>query len=377
MNILYICSPHITDVKWMSYFSIQENNSVYMLTVKPSDIYLTESFKNLLHKKKIHLLEALEPYSLSTPINILKNVIRLNKLIRKLDIGLIHVMFSSPYALWINHVKIPSVITNRGSDILIVIPELNKSKGLKAKIHYKLTERAFKRAGIITGTSIKTVEKVRHQFNENAFLIRTGIDTESIAKTLLSDKRLPELVNKHIIFFPRSILPLYNTDLQIAAIEQLPKAIKKKYTFVFVRGMKEHKNYQNMIENKLSSIEDISYKIYKSLSQEEMWGIYNSASLTITTPKSDGTPNSALEAMAASCPLIMGSINLDDDLFGDNLFIKLKKDTAEDLCLAIVKALNSYPKEMIEAALLNVQQKANWQNEMNKLSQLYLQISGK
>jgi glycosyltransferase involved in cell wall biosynthesis len=374
MNILYICSPHVTDIKWMSYFSQDKSNTVYMTTVKPSDIYLTDSFKKHLQHHHIQLIDVLDSYSLSSPSTILKNIKRLNQQIKELKIDLLHVMFSSPYALWINHVKIPSVITNRGSDILIVIPELSKGKGIKEKIHYRLTASAFRKANCITGTSSKTVLAVKEQFKKQAHLVRTGIKVKEIGETFLSDTMLPELLNKKIIFFPRSILPLYRTDMQIESIKLLPDNIRDSYIFVFVRGMIENKTFQQNIINQLNEINNLNYKIYETLTQAEMAAIYNGASLTISTPKSDGTPNSALEAMAASCPLIMGAIDLDNDLFNENICLKLKEDTADELSKSIVNAIENYPSEKLQMALENVKQNADWENEMTKLNNLYSQI---
>ena len=52
----------------------------------------------------------------------------------------------------------------------------------------------------------------------------------------------------------------------------------------------------------------INYVILNFLSQEEMWCYFQNTSLTIMTPISDGTPNSALEAMASKSPLIISDL---------------------------------------------------------------------
>lgn len=374
MNILYICSPSIIDVKWMSFFSTKKSNKVYMITLMPNKKYLTDSFKQLLIEHNIKLLEPLDSYSLGSPLTLIKNITRLNKHIKNLRIDLLHVMFSSPYALWINHVTIPSIITNRGSDILIVIKELSKKTDIKSRIHYWLTKKAFKKAYFITGVSHKTIEEINLQFNIKANLIRTGIQVDLVAHSFLSERTLPELKNRKIIFFPRSILPLYNTDIQIAAIRLLPENIRSEYLFVFVRGMTINKEYQQKIRLELDSINNLEYKIYDYLSQQEMWAIYNAASITISMPQSDGTPSSPLEAMAASCPLIMGSIQLDKDLFNANLYLELKTDTPLELSNSIQLALTNYPTNKIKLALENVRKNANWSHEMTKLELLYDKI---
>jgi glycosyltransferase involved in cell wall biosynthesis len=47
------------------------------------------------------------------------------------------------------------------------------------------------------------------------------------------------------------------------------------------------------------------------------------------TPISDGTPNSALEAMSARCPLIMPNLPYDKSIFEDCCFVLNNDDPKE------------------------------------------------
>jgi hypothetical protein len=93
------------------------------------------------------------------------------------------------------------------------------------------------------------------------------------------------------------------------------------------------------------------------------------------TPKTDGTPNSALEAMAAKCPLILGSFKYDEDLFSDSFCHRLSSDSAKELTILIRESLNSYPKGIIDAAIENVSKFGNRPVEMGRIQNLYLSLT--
>jgi glycosyltransferase involved in cell wall biosynthesis len=98
--------------------------------------------------------------------------------------------------------------------------------------------------------------------------------------------------------------------------------------------------------------------------------VLKKASLCIMTPLSDGTPNSALEAMSAKCPLIVSNLNYDLDLFGDSCF-KLKTFDQEELTNLVERALMDYPSLLIDNAFKNVSLHGNREIEMGKLDTFY------
>ena len=102
-----------------------------------------------------------------------------------------------------------------------------------------------------------------------------------------------------------------------------------------------------------------------------MFCYFQNASLTIMTPISDGTPNSALEAMASKSPLIISDVpHLDKNLFS-NTCIKFKGNNPKLLAKLIETNISNYPSILLENALLNVEKYGNRNIEMNKLEYLY------
>lgn len=90
----------------------------------------------------------------------------------------------------------------------------------------------------------------------------------------------------------------------------------------------------------------------------------------IHTPISDGTPNSALEAMAAKSPLILPEIGYDKDLF-ENACFYISENSPQLLADLIIKAISKYPQELLANAFENVNKYGKREVEMMKLHSFY------
>lgn len=366
-------------MKWISFVANQGSSfEVFVCTEK--SILIDED--NLLRLKEngIHFLPSIATFSISKPKQTIKSIKSLNSYIDDNKIDLVHVLFASPFALWLNFIKIPFVITTRGSDILIVIPSLLKEGSLKRlyfKALYLLFKRAFERAELVTSTSFAQLEKIESCFKTKALkLIRTGVDVEKIEK-LNEALFLPKvLLGKSFILSPRFMSDIYDIELQINAIEYLSDTLLQANTFVFVKGKSFDSNYFNkQLEslNRLKESRNLDFLIFNYLSQEELWAVLKCANLCVMTPKSDGTPNSALEAMSAKCPLIIPKLNYDKELF-ENTCLVLQNRDPKELASLIEMGVYNYPIDLLESAFLKTKVNGNRTIEMEKLLGAYQQI---
>lgn len=381
-KIVYIANANsIHDIKWISYFSEQnESFSCYLLCDTLCEI--SSQTRTELESKNIGLLPQIAPFSITSPIKTWKAIRQFRKAIKEIQPDLIHILFAAPHSLWLNFTTKPSIITMRGSDILIVIPDLLKQSGLK-KLYfaalYSMFRKAFLKAKVVTGTSWGQIDKAQELFaGTNLELVRTGVDVKKINELDKLELIHKELMGKEFVFSPRFMSPIYNIEFQIAAISKLNSTILERFTFVFIRGKQYDENYYQKQIQQLEQLKteiNLQFLIIDYLDQASMWMFLKKASLCIMTPISDGTPNSALEAMAAKCPLIISNLNYDADLF-EGTCLKLNTFEVGELSVIIEKALLDYPNLLLEKGFDQVTDFGNRENEMNKLQELYGNVTG-
>jgi glycosyltransferase involved in cell wall biosynthesis len=381
-KIVYIANANsIHDIKWISYFSEQkESFSCYLLCDTLCEI--SSQTRTELESKNICLLPQIAPFSITSPIKTWKAIRQFRKIIREIQPDLLHVLFAAPHSLWLNFTTKPSIITMRGSDILIVIPDLLKQSGLK-KLYfaalYSMFRKAFLKAKVVTGTSWGQIDKAQELFaGANLELVRTGVDVKKINELDKPELIHEELMGKEFVFSPRFMSPIYNIEFQIEAISKLNSTIIERFTFVFIRGKQFDENYYQKQIQQLEQLKteiNLQFLIIDYLDQASIWMFLKKASLCIMTPISDGTPNSALESMAAKCPLIISNLNYDADLF-EGTCLKLNTFEVGELSVFIEKALLDYPNLLLEKGFDRVTEFGNRENEMNKLQELYGNVTG-
>lgn len=379
-KILFIGDGNcIHNFKWMSFFSNQvEKYSCFLIC--ENLCLLSEKTKLDLKNNNIQLLSQLNTFSFSNPLRTFVSILKLRRAERIIQPDLVHAMFATPHALWLNFIKTPHAITLRGSDILVVIPNLLNQKGIKGilfRFLFKMFETVFKSARLVTGTSLAQLNMVDELFKGVKLeLIRTGVEVSKIDEIDQINLIPSVLIGKEFVFSPRFMAAKYNIELQIKAFSKLNRQIIDRYTFVFIRGKHFDHDYFQVQLQKLEKLKEdlnLNFLILDYLDQQTLWMVLKKASLCVMTPLSDGTPNSALEAMAAKCPLIVSNLNYDLDLFGDSCF-KLKTFEQAELANLVELALVDYPSSLINNAFKNVTLHGNREIEMGKLESFYQSI---
>lgn len=375
-NILYIADPNsIHDFKWISFFSQKEGFNCFLTGEKGTYSNLTENQKNILKDAGITLLSSIDDFSISNPLKTIKAILKLRKAIKTHNIDTVHALFGSPQPIWFNFLSSSKklIITNRGSDVLVLIKGLfeNKSKPLNSLL-YKLIKRGFNKSNYVTCTSDKQINYLKVDVLKNDLnieLIKTGVDVDRIKK----HNRLCELniaPDKKVIFSIRYIGEVYNMDYQLEGIKKLSSEILNNSVFVFVRGYSCGDKLFESFKNGLENIVGLNFHIEHSLTQGEVWSLIKRSDLIYMVPKSDGTPNSALETMASEKPLIMGDLDYNKELFEDVCLIA-NLSNSNSLAQKIDEGLNNYSEKLIQNGLEKVTKFGSRDAEMNKLLKLY------
>jgi hypothetical protein len=379
-RILYIGDPSsVHDLKWVSFFSTRREFEAFFLVQKHEMSLVTLDRKRQFDELGITVVGPIHSYSLWRVWENQASLKKIHDVIDDYNIDVIHTLFATPFALWTQNLKVPSVVTTRGSDVHVVLNGLGKGNFLH-KIHGNILlnrfKSAFENAAAITCTSQGQLDRINQIFSTKlkGEIIRTGVNVEEIDQ-LVPSLALPDNVkDKKVVFLPRYIRPIYQTELAIDALSELPLETKKSLAIVLIRGKKTDPEYLTMIASRLK-ICGIDHHTYESLSQYEMWSAFKLSALTIMTPKTDGTPNSAIEAMAAKSPLILGSFNYDQDLFLEKFCHRMETNSILELTGLILNSLSDYPQQKIDDAFGNVLKFGNRPVEMGRIENLYSSLS--
>ena len=354
MNILYIGYPNsIHDTKWMTWFSDNESYNCYLLIRAPH-----------LPAKKTHnikLLGGISDYSIFKRWTNKKSKTLIQDAIKNYKIDLVHIFYAEPNVLWAKVINIPIVLTTRGSDVLIGLNNFANNKGLKYNLITKQYQTALKKCYSIISTSQKQIDVLNQLFTLNCDtqVIRTGINVSHI-KTPKQEK--------NFIFFPRNMQPLYNHELALKAISKLPIDIQNKYEFVFVDKDSTNITYVNKIQNSMDSLSNLNIRFENSLNAADYFDILSRSEMVIMTPKSDGSPVTGMEALAAHSKLVLPNLGYDKDLYEMANFYE--PSNLDSLLSTILSTLKS-TQEKKDNSFLN---KVDRNIEMTKVETIYKNI---
>ena len=376
-RILYLADPKlIHDQKWITYFSSQSEKYECYLIVRQhhKDLYKIEDFSDIEQTFKCKFLGCVKDFSIRNFMQTYQQGQIIKNWISQYKIDIFHILYAEPNILWAN-LSLPKgvqcLVTSRGTDVLKTIPEFDKKSGILPKLVYKLYQRAFERCQAITSTSIRQINSINAispSSKNKTHLVRTGVDL-----TLLdaAEKPLPaDLESTPFILFPRNMRPLYNHEMAIEALKLLPSDLREKYTAVFVHRNSNDKVYVAKIEKALSEL-SMKYVFLDFVPSEVLYSLYKKAEAIVMTPLSDGTPVSAIEAMALGRQLILSPLDYDADIFQKDAVQILKTWEPTELAIVLANVLNKKVLSNTEKAAHLARTLANRNIEMEKLQTLY------
>lgn len=327
-----------------------------------------------LSELEIQLLDPIDTFSIPRFWQTVRSFKRLKGIIQKHEIEVIHVLFGEPNGLWAigkKYLGVKMFLTSRGTDVLVTIPKHFEELSLQNLYVRQLYKFAFAQFDRIISTSSKQVSAIKRYFSvkRQPSVIRTGIEFPDLDK--YKDSMLPEGLNPNkYVLMPRNMGAIYNHEFTLQAIDLLPEKVKSTYEFVFVDADSDQVGYVNEIHAIMERMIGVKFRFLNRQSQNDLHILYAYCGAVVMNPVSDGTPVSALEAMAFKKPLILGPIEYDKDLFGDWV-IKLSSWNGEELAQEIEYALSKFPDDKLVKAHNKAHDHGNRQVEMAKLEKLY------
>jgi len=201
-------------------------------------------------------------------------------------------------------------------------------------------------------------------------LIRTGVNFALVEASTLSEVDIVESI-KPFILMPRNMKPLYNHELTLDAIALLNDSVREGFVFVFVDCDTKDQNYFMRIEQKANSIQ-ANFEFLPSLRHDQLIGLYKRATLIIMNPISDGSPVTAMEAMASKIPLILPPLSYDPEVFGNAFtFDEWTPESLKNKIQEVLFLAREELKQKMEINYQNVYLNGNSEVEMIKLKKIY------
>lgn len=378
MNIAYIADINcIHGNKWINYFA-QQNNVIIICYENTEKILLPID-------PSIKVYMILPPYYPISKFLLRKKILKkLRQIMSDNEIDIIHSMYAVPYAFWGYNLDFKNhIITTRGSDVLVDFSvKFNNPSNFKERIVFyylkKLLIKTFNHAKYITSTSFQQQEIIGSLIKDQRklHLIRTGINVEFFENT--AEKLSRNHNEKDIVLFsPRLISPLYNTDIIIDAIADLYFVKNIRNIKLILIDYISNPKYLSLIRERIDKLglQDI-VKILPTQDRAGMVQLYLDADIVVMIPKSDGTPVSGIEAMIMKKPLIIGNLSYDQDIFNSETVWKTKAFSKEAVVDCIIEILD-IPDDCIKAKIFKAytiaKEKASMETEIRKVENVCYQ----
>lgn len=372
-RILYIGNPmSIHDLKWINYLNNSGEVDVYF----SFDKILSDDELKSLSDQKIKLGPQLLPFRLLNWVQNFRTLFRLKKFISENQIDCIHIFIGSSQIIVPSMLNISTVLTTRGTDVNYTLKELFKASGFKDKILFSILKKAYYRIDQITCTSntqIVAIKVVLGDLKSKPELIRTGVDLEALQEVPFYQFSTKNKASKTVLFI-RNIHKNYDPLLSVSGIVLMNEKVRDDTHFVFMKGL----NYTVALFEEMKLILDqnkINYTFIDAVPNNDVWGLIKVADLVVMNPLSDGTPNTAIEAMGAKTSLIMGYCDYDSDLFNPSTTMFLSKRDPEELAQKMTKQLLHVNNEVLENAFNVVWEKGRQSVEMKKVIALYNKLA--
>lgn len=374
MNIAYFCDALANhEAKWINEFAKKHTVIIFsQMNVKIEQTAFSNAVVCL-----YDLLPGIYPVYNFLQKQQLKR--KIGQLLKLHNIDIVHSMYAYPYAMYADWTELPKIITTRGSDVLIDYNNTFKNpqqitEAISYYFYKKWFESAFHRAERITSTSYRQQEVI-HQIIPNkskAVVVRTGINTAHFRPDIIRNEP-----KKEIIFSPRLMKPLYNIDQVLLAFAEVLKTFPS-YKLIQIDNAigSDYSNQMHQLAKELNIEDKIIWKPF--VGTDELIQLYAISKIVVMIPDSDGTPNSALEAMLLQTPVIMGNVPYDKDIFNENTIWQIQQNSSKQLALTIEKILEMPEKEItikLENASNTVQKKATLSTAINTIETLYDSIA--
>ncbi|MDI6807391.1 MAG: glycosyltransferase family 4 protein [Candidatus Eisenbacteria bacterium] len=355
MKIAYLSiGNHIHTERWLCFFR-DKGYEVHLITSQPCKM----------DGIPVHQIGF---SSLPKPIKYAFGLIRIKKILSKLNPDILHTHFLTGYGYWGAFSNFhPFILTVWGDDVYLT-PRESALKGFLARY-------ALGKADFVTGDSADIVEEAIRMGakRDNATVIQWGVDLSRFDPTVATDTRreLGIKEDEPVILSTRSFTKdYYNIDVIVDSIPDILKSFPNaKYIFTGYEGD------DSRFVDKARKLGISSSTIFLGrVAHEKLPGLVRASDVFVTVPSVDATAVSLLEAMACGAAIVVSSLKSSLEWIenGKNGMV-VEPGSREELVGALLYLLKNPDKrkEFGKVSREIVSSRADHRKNMEKMDQIY------
>lgn len=365
METLRLCfvgpCDSVTFRRWIEWFAAR-GHAVTALTVEPADPE-PAAFRQV-------NLACATPWR---KLGRLLSAARLLRAVARLRPELVHVHYARGLAWGLLPARFhPLVVTPWGSDVL-------EEQGAFREWYSRwLTQRLLASADLVTAHSAYMEGRTRALLPAGAPVVRIGWGVNLTRfRPGLDTRDLRAQWGLHpsdrVIFSPRLAQPFYRHDLIIRALAKTIGTIPE--CLLVIPEDRPDRQYVTEL-HRLAKEEGVEgrVKFVPAIPYADMPRWYNLAEVVVMAPKSDGMPNTLLEAMACGAVPVLGRLPQYDEVVQHGVNGWLAEPDSDGLAGMLIEALTSARAPIAGRNRALIAEVADQEKEMARMEQCYREL---
>jgi glycosyltransferase involved in cell wall biosynthesis len=298
---------------------------------------------------------------------------RLQRLFRRIapDGIVCHFAYGGHYFNSILYNRCPVAVIAMGSDIL------HEGDGYMSPLSKLLIRMGLRRSEYISAKSIHLRERIHsYQTKATVDVNYWGADLSFFqpGDKNTSRKKLGIPPDIPVVLSPRAVQPLYNIDLIVESVIALKRNYPDVRLVVLGRTQDEYRiKIEKFIEkNRIGQNVNLIYEV----EQNVLIDYYIAADVIVSMARTDGFPNTVLEALACKRPVVIGRIPHIEELIQDGCGAKVTNINVHEIAESIIDVIKNNSKyiEMVNMGYAIVKQSGDIKVNGEKFASAFKEV---
>ncbi|MBV8773829.1 MAG: glycosyltransferase [Deltaproteobacteria bacterium] len=268
----------------------------------------------------------------------------------------------------------PLVVSVMGGDVLY------EEQGSPTPLGIKLTKRLLKAADLITAKSnflIGVLDSLGG-YGSKAMRVMWGVDPEHFrpldGRKLRSQLGIP--MNSKVVLSPKIMSAFYNIHILVDAMAKVVESEPAARLVITEFGATPE--YRAILDERIAALGLAPHVTFVgSIPHHLMPQFYAIADIAVGIPKSDGLPQTLLEAMACGVPNIVGQLDRYSEIVRDGdsaVFAEVNPDGVANAVLKLLCDPNLHSRIATKGRKLVVEQ-ANFRRDVDRVEEEYYRLT--